>query len=85
MEIRYAKIAHKALQSYDKPTKARIREKIHGLTETPPKGDIKPLEGSQKEYRLRVGKYRVIYEYTEENKLKILQINKIDSRGDVYK
>jgi mRNA interferase RelE/StbE len=63
----------------------RIVDKIQGLTEQPPKGDIKPLQGYDNQYRLRIGKYRVIYEYTKNNDFKILLVNKIDSRGDIYK
>ena len=55
------------------------------MIKTPPEGDIKPLQGSKNEKRLRVGKYRVIYEYLTETKIKVLMINKIDTRGDVYK
>ncbi|MCI9019407.1 MAG: type II toxin-antitoxin system RelE/ParE family toxin [Eubacterium sp.] len=35
--------------------------------------------------RLRVGKYRVIYRYTQEGKVEILVIMEIGSRGDIYK
>lgn len=88
MEIRYDKEALKALKSYDKPTRERILEKIQGLTQTPPVGDIKQLVGYNNLFRLRVGKYRVVYEYltTDDNPpIKILLINDIDSRGDIYK
>jgi len=85
MKIKYTKQALKALKACDSSTRGLIREKIIGLTETPPKGDIKPLQGSKTEKRLRVGKYRVIYEYLQENQVKILMINKIDTRGGVYK
>lgn len=36
-------------------------------------------------YRLRVGKYRVIYKYETENALEILDVMDIGSRGDIYK
>ena len=85
LDIKYTKQALKTLKDYDKPTRGLIREKIADLTEIPPRGDIKPLQGSKTEKRLRVGKYRIIYEYLTENKLKVLMINKIDTRGDVYK
>jgi len=85
IDIKYTKSALKTLQKYDKPTREYIREKIKGLTETPPVGDILPLSGSDNEFRLRTGKYRVIYEYLVINKVKILMINKIDSRGGIYK
>lgn len=94
MKIRYAKVALKALQGYDKPTRERIRDKIQGLTEVPPVGDIKPLSNKRNHYRLRVGKFRVKYEYVIEVILKedgtriqekTLSIIDIDSRGDIYK
>ena len=85
MKIKYTKIALKVLQGYDRPTRENIREKIIGLTKTPPVGDIVPMSGSDNEFRLRVGKYRVIYEYIIQNDIKILMINKIDSRGGIYK
>lgn len=86
MEIRYAKAARKALESYDRPTKQRIRAAILGLTEKPPKGDIKRMEGfNDGRMRLRVGGYRVIFRYDHDGQIEILQIINIDSRGGVYK
>jgi mRNA interferase RelE/StbE len=85
MEIRYTKPAIKTLNRYDRITREKILEGIDGFTQTPPKGDIKLLKGSQRELRLRIGKYRVVYEYLKDGSLKILMINKIDTRGDIYK
>jgi len=85
MEIKYTKQALKFLKTCDSSARGLIRQKIKGLTETPPNGDIKFLQGSKTEKRLRVGKYRVIYEYLQENSVKILMVNKIDTRGGVYK
>ena len=46
----------------DKVTKHRIKEAIEGLTLTPPKGNIKPMQGYKDgRFRLRVGDYRIIY------------------------
>jgi len=44
--------------------------------------NIKKLKGS-KEYRLRIGKYRFIYQV--KNELLIVVMEKADSRGDIYK
>jgi mRNA interferase RelE/StbE len=86
MEIRYAKSAVKALESLDRPTKARIRAGIHGLTQKPPLGDIKAMQGYHDgRFRLRVGKYRIVYRYGVESQLEILYIMDIGSRGDIYK
>ena len=48
-----------------------------------PQGDIKRLQGEKYPplYRLRVGKFRIIYHIENEE----IIIAKIDTRGDVYK
>ncbi len=81
MKIIYKKPAVKFLKSIDKKLSGRILKGIEGLTKEPPEGDIRPLQGKGNELRLRVGKYRIIYQY-EDNSLVILDI---DSRGDIYK
>ena len=86
MEIRYARSAAKALEGMDRPTKARVRAGILGLTEKPPKGDIKTMQGCHDgRQRLRIGKYRVVYRYGMEGQIEILHIMEIGSRGDIYK
>lgn len=86
MQIEYSRKAVKYINSLDKPTKQRIRIGIEGLTENPPKGDIKLLQGySDGRKRLRIGKYRIIYNYGIDGKIDILYIMKVDARGDVYK
>ncbi len=79
-KIIYSKICKKALDSYDKKTALRI---IKGIEEIP-LGDIKRLEGNNIPplFRLRIGKYRIIYSYSEKD---CIQILKIDTRGDIYK
>ena len=55
------------------------------MTEKPPQGDIKLLQGfSDGRLRLRVGKFRIIYRYIGGIAV-ILHIMNIDSRGDIYK
>jgi mRNA interferase RelE/StbE len=86
MQIEYSKQAAKFISTQDKNTKLRIKRGIEGLTETPPKGDIKPLQGyTNKTYRLRIGKLRIIYRYDIcVNQPQILFISDINSRGDIY-
>lgn len=86
MRIEYKKQAVKFLESLDRPTKQRIKIAIEGLTQEPPKGDIKPLQGYKDgRKRLRVGKYRIIYKYEPNGEIIVLLILDIDSRGDIYK
>lgn len=86
MNIEYSKKAVKYIESLDKPTKQRIKTGIEGLTENPPKGDIKTMQGySDGRKRLRVGKYRIIYNYDQNGEIKVLYIMDVDTRGDIYK
>ena len=63
-----------------------ILQAIEKLTHHPAEGDIKPMNGYKDgRYRLRVGKYRVIYKYIDEYDIQILCVMDIGSRGDVYK
>jgi mRNA interferase RelE/StbE len=45
--------------------------------------DIKKLKGSENRFRLRIGKYRILYEVYEDELIIILA--DAGSRGDVYK
>lgn len=86
MEIKYSKSAAKYLDSLDQPTQRRIHTAIIGLTEEPPKGDVKLLANFMDgRKRLRVGKYRIVFRYDKEGKVEILYIIDIDSRGGIYK
>lgn len=62
----------------DFQTKHRIKNGIEGI----PSGDIKTLQGYQGLYRLRIGKWRIIFSYPDED---TILIEKIGTRGDVYK
>lgn len=76
--------ARKKLQSLPKPDRVRIADKINQLGYNPdaPELDVKKLEG-ESGWRMRVGGWRVIFERQDE--VKIIAIEKIGSRGDVYK
>lgn len=78
MDIEYAKAAVKAIGGMDKPTKQRLKRAIEEL----PKGDVKPLKGSDSLYRLRVGSWRIVFSFPDTN---TILIEKIAPRGDVYK
>jgi len=82
MEIRYSKQAVKTINNMDKSTQQRVRQ---GL-ETIPGGDIKPLKGSSGDYRLRIGDWRILFSYDDNDmNSNIVKIKKIAPRGGVYK
>lgn len=72
------------LKSLSPAIRLHITGKIKQLSLNPdnPILDIKPLRG-QLFYRLRVGQWRIIYD--RQDRIKIISIDKIKSRGDAYK
>ncbi len=78
MQITYSRAAVKVINGMDRAAKQRIKAGIEKL----PKGDVKPLQGSKGSYRLRVGDWRILFSYPEDD---IILIEKIGPRGDVYK
>ena len=76
-KINIKKKAQKFISKQDK--QIRLYKSIYNL----PNGDIKLLKGYKTKYRLRVGEYRVIFEWIE-NEI-IINVTDADNRGDVYK
>ena len=77
MQINYSKQAIKFLKKQSLSVRKRIVDAINTL----PDGDVKKYQGTVSKYRLRVGDYRVIFD----KQGNILYIEKIGSRGDIYK
>ena len=79
----YHKRAEKYLDALPQISKTRIMDAIEAL----PIGNVCKLQ-SRSGYRLVVGGFRVLFDYTgkfDENGKEIIDIQKIGSRGDVYK
>lgn len=78
------KQVQKKLQCLDKPIRLKIIDKLNDLSFNPDdkRLDIKHLVG-ESGYRLRVGDWRIIFE--RQDILKIISIEKLKARGDVYK
>ena len=86
MVIRYSKDALKFLNRLDKKSVARIGLAVEGLTHKPPLGDIKEMRGSKAgRLRLRVGGWRIIFQYGAEGEIEIIFVLEIGNRGDIYK
>lgn len=61
----------------------RVIEKIQNLALEPRPDGIVKLKGSDNEYRIRIGDYRVRYEINDESQL--VQILQCKHRKDVYR
>ena len=81
-QLTLSREAIKFVSRQEKAVQERIRKALLGLTLRPPIGDIKPMKGYAKLFRLRVGSYRVLFEISHNEK--IIYILTIDNRGDVY-
>jgi len=78
--IVFEKPAIKFLLKQSRKQQERLLKAINQL---PNVGDVKPLNGIDGVFRLRVGDYRVIYSI-EHDMLRIKVLN-IGNRGDIYK
>jgi len=75
--------AQKFLKKIDSGTASRIIEAIDKLSEDPIPHDSKRIIGhAEKLFRIRVGKFRILYRVDYTNRL--IVVIKIDSRDKVY-
>jgi mRNA interferase RelE/StbE len=82
--IEYGKIARKMLHKMPKNTRSRIVEKINALAVSPYQAaNVKKLSLSDNIFRLRIADWRVVY--LVEDKKMLIYIQKISTRGGVYK
>jgi mRNA-degrading endonuclease RelE of RelBE toxin-antitoxin system len=80
MKFLYSRTSIKYLQKLERDV---VRKIIEGIEKLPLEGDINKLKAKKAKniFRLRIGKFRVIYLFEKE----AIKIIKIDTRGDVYK
>jgi mRNA interferase RelE/StbE len=78
MQSEFSNQAAKTISRMDTATKSRIRKGIHKI----PAGDIRPFKGSPGTYRLRIGDWRILFSYIDNDKI---LVEKINLRGQIYK
>ena len=71
-ELITPKLFEKQLEALPKEVKLKAIEKILALAEEPRPSGVSKLKGSENEYRIRVGDYRVRYEIDDTKKMIIL-------------
>ena len=79
-KIEFSKRAVKDYKKIPSDYKALIDSALLKLSNGLP-ADIKPVIGEKDIYRLRIGKYRVLFMIIQET----LLVTKIGPRGDIYK
>jgi mRNA interferase RelE/StbE len=82
-EIRFTRAAERGLVSLRREDLSRVDAAILGLAENPHPPGSKQLKGTDDQYRIRVGDYRVVY--TIEAKRLVVLIVNIGDRRDIYR
>jgi mRNA interferase RelE/StbE len=80
MQVELTSRAVKQYEQLNEPLLNRITVGIDGLEKEPPEGDIKELKGYPGVFRLRIGRYRILYTVESD----CISIFKIAPRGQVY-
>jgi mRNA interferase RelE/StbE len=74
--------ARKELERLPAKLTQRIFPKLEGLASEPRPAGCKKLKGGQREWRIRVGDYRVVYTIDDEKLL--ISVMRIRHRSEVY-
>jgi mRNA interferase RelE/StbE len=80
--IEFSKPAQKEFEKLDAVVKQRVSDEIVGLEKEPRPIGCKPLKGFKSVYRVRVGKFRIVYEVRD--KVLLVLVIRIAKREDVY-
>ena len=73
-------IPGKYLERLNEPDKSQIKAALSGLEKEPPEGSITPVSGQPGTFRLKIGNYRALFRYRDDN----IFITHLDPRGQVY-
>ena len=75
--------AEKDLKRLSSEIRDRAANAIRALATNPRPAGSRKLAGSERDWRIRVGDYRIIYEIADE--IRIVRINRVRHRSDVYR
>ena len=78
-----SKSVQKQINDLPSQIRNRVVEKIQGLAQEPRPSDVVKLKGSGKEYRIRIGDYRIRYEIDDSSH--IIKLLQCKHRRDVYR
>ncbi|MDD2716116.1 MAG: type II toxin-antitoxin system RelE/ParE family toxin [Candidatus Wallbacteria bacterium] len=83
--LKFSKNVLKFLKEKDRKIQSRILAIFEKFSHDPYDEtlDVKPMRGKHNHFRLRVGGFRILFEFRKSENL--FYFYKADSRGDVYK
>lgn len=75
--------AEKDLDRLAPPVRRRATESILALADNPRPPGCRKLVGTDNDWRIRVGDYRIIYQIADE--VRIVRVNRVRHRREVYR
>jgi mRNA interferase RelE/StbE len=81
--IEVTKSALKQLKKLDASVSGSIKEALLALAENPRPVGVKKLKGTDNDYRVRVGDYRIVYSIEDDRLL--VTVIKVAHRREVYR
>ena len=75
--------AEKDLKKLSSEVRPRVISAIQALAKNPRPSGSSKLAGADNDWRIRVGDYRIVYEISDE--VRIVRINRVRHRRDVYR
>jgi len=82
-DIIFSKQSKKFITSLKQGYVSKMKEIFIAMAQNPFSHPYSKIKGEQNQYRIRVGKYRILYEVDQDKK--IIMVLKIDDRGHIYK
>lgn len=80
IEVRIKRSAEKEILRLDNRIQARVIKKLEELSETHPHRHSRKISGHYDIYRVRVGVYRIVYEYRQES----IHVLRVRHRSKAY-
>ena len=82
-EVIVERSAEKDLKKLSSEVRPRAVAALQALAKNPRPAGSRKLAGSENDWRIRVGDYRIVYEIADE--IRIVRISRVRHRKDVYK
>jgi mRNA interferase RelE/StbE len=82
-EVLLERSAERDLKALDPEAFHRIVPRIRALSQNPRPPGCHKIAGSRRDWRIRIGEYRVIYEVDDRNRL--VKIMRVGHRREVYR
>ena len=80
--VRFVRSARKELETLDDVSLGQVFSRIEALADEPRPRGCRKLSGSRDLWRIRIGRFRVVYQVDDENRA--VEIRAVGDRKDVY-